>query len=374
LEKNVEASAKQEQFHSIQLLRGLAAAMVVFHHSITVDKWLYNPLQGLDSPQAGVDIFFVISGFIMLSSASRDDWKNFIIKRMIRIIPLYWLANAILAAITYVRRGFSSGDIPDIFLSILFIPHFSPVDPYYIWPFLTPGWSLNFEMFFYIVFAAALFFRNPWMTASCLGALVLAGSMFNFQSAAGLTYTSPLLLEFLGGMLLARRLPALRSRNLSGLIVIGFAIILACNSFFRLDTGNFVGIGRVACWGVPSLLIVAGFVSIEQRLRSYHPGFFELFGNASYAVYLFQGFAIAVAAKFTKMTQVEGMSQFLIMSVTAFTLAFAAGVAIHVFVERPLLQNLRSFLLGKGPAQSRRDGRAIILPENSGCAPPRRRS
>jgi len=372
LEKNVAASAKQEPFHSIQLLRGLAAAMVVFHHSITVEKWLYNPLKGFDSPQAGVDIFFVISGFIMLSSAARDDWKPFLIKRMIRIIPLYWLANAILAAITYVRHGFSSGDIPNILLSVLFIPHFSSVDPYYIWPFLAPGWSLNFEMFFYIVFATALFFRNPWITASALGALVGIGLLFHFQSAAGITYTSPLLLEFIGGMLLARHLPALRSRNLSGLIVIGFAIILACNAFFRLDTGNFVGIGRVACWGVPALLIVAGFVSIEQRLRAYNTRFFELFGNASYAVYLFQGLAISVAGKFTKMTQAEGMAQFLIMSVTAFTLAFAAGVAIHVFVERPLLRNLRSLFLKKRPAP-RDDSGALILPENPEYAPPRRR-
>ena len=119
----VERSSKR-QYDAIQYLRALAALFVVFHHSRNPEPWLFNPIPQLDVGQSGVDIFFVISGFIMYSAARAEAPWEFIVRRAVRIVPMYWLATFFLVILNVVHDNFHRWDIKHVFYSIFFIPHY----------------------------------------------------------------------------------------------------------------------------------------------------------------------------------------------------------------------------------------------------------
>lgn len=139
---------------SLQILRGVAALLVVGFHArpvmdIPADSWLDSLFS---MGYAGVNLFFIISGFIMCyTTDSRTKPLKFIGRRLVRIAPLYWL-------LLLFHKGLRSLTDPQTYLSMFFIP-LSPQSP----PFLgyatwMVGWTLNYEMFFYLVFFLSLFF------------------------------------------------------------------------------------------------------------------------------------------------------------------------------------------------------------------------
>lgn len=194
-------------------MRAVAALAVVAFHASTCLAPYDNPtLEALFRGGAfGVDLFFAISGFIMVTIALERPTApgEFLIRRLIRVGPLYWIATVavVLAA--------AQALIPPITVtpgllakSLLFIPYFSPDHPGSIYPLLVPGWTLAYEMFFYLLFALVLSVsRRPdrliLLLGSALVGLFLAGLILAPQGAIAWTYTSPLLLEFLGGALVA---------------------------------------------------------------------------------------------------------------------------------------------------------------------------
>ena len=154
---------------SIQYLRAVAALMVVFHHIINAKPWLFNPLENYPSLATGVDIFFVISGFIMYVAARNEAPLEFLKKRIIRIVPLYWVATLAFVIVKTKLHIFSltPEDWLHIAKSLAFIPHHDPTNPGKIWPYLIQGWTLNYEMFFYLIFLFyvclfSLFFLSSW--------------------------------------------------------------------------------------------------------------------------------------------------------------------------------------------------------------------
>ena len=150
----------------IQILRAVAALMVVLHHArLSVpgsDAW---PSFGA----AGVDIFFVISGFVMAYTTSIVSSRpvaevastgllakagKFLRKRVVRVVPLYWLA-----LLWTSRRDLMHAHIgTDLVKDFLFLPHPNNVFHSWLAPTLQQGWTLNYEAFFYILFAVAILF------------------------------------------------------------------------------------------------------------------------------------------------------------------------------------------------------------------------
>ena len=141
---------------SIQILRGLAAsAVLAFHaaqrsgHSFTIGA-------------AGVDVFFVISGYIMWS-VMRDgpSPRSFLTRRLARIVPLYWAVTLAMVAFSAVPGALPNLQLTwrHVLLSLLFVPHAAPDGA--VFPVLVPGWTLTYEMFFYAILTAAL-----WLPAS----------------------------------------------------------------------------------------------------------------------------------------------------------------------------------------------------------------
>lgn len=137
---------------SLQILRGIAALLVVFYHARLVfdiphDSWFYA-LSGIG--YAGVNLFFIISGFIMCYTTDRRTGPlKFMGRRLVRIAPLYWL-------ILLFHAGFHSLTDPQTYLSMLFIPLSVQSPPFLGFAAWTVGWTLNYEMFFYPVFALSL--------------------------------------------------------------------------------------------------------------------------------------------------------------------------------------------------------------------------
>jgi exopolysaccharide production protein ExoZ len=310
---------------SIQYLRGFAACAVVLLHA------------GVPGPgAAGVDLFFVISGFIMwvVSDARSLKPSEFMARRITRIVPLYW---AVTLGTVFMAAGIP-GAFPNIRLtvsqvisSIFFVPHRDATG--HIYPVIVPGWSLNYEMFFYVIFATGLMLPPRLrlrFVATTLLAFVAAGRAITFDSPVWLTYTSPLLLEFLAGVLLGAahtsrvRLPPWVSLLLIVVGLAGFAATTALGS--ELDAW------RAVRWGVPAASIVMGAVFYERSVAIVHWRLPRLIGDASYSLYLVHGFAISFVFRSFGMLHLP-----LQVKIGASVIAgVAAGIITYLTVERPL--------------------------------------
>ena len=175
---NTQPLKKTQSIEGLQYLRGIAALMVVFYHSRSyfgdVPDWTRIGSRG-------VDIFFVISGFIMAYATRHlaDDVTAikasliFLSKRFIRVVPLYWVALLWASSVYWINWVSTSGSLEELYLNIspelisiakdfLFIPHLSIDEDEQgeIFPVLIQGWTLNYEMFFYFIFAIAMLFRQ----------------------------------------------------------------------------------------------------------------------------------------------------------------------------------------------------------------------
>lgn len=255
---------------SIQYLRGLAALAVTAMHT----GWTYSGIGA-----AGVDVFFVISGFIIVHVSRREAAPlAFLQARALRVVPLYWLVT--LVALT-VRQD---ADLPRLLTSLVFWPHagFDGRD----YPVIVQGWTLNYEVFFYLAFAASLLLpasRQLLALTAAFGGLILAGVALHPINVAAGVYTNLILLEFLAGAWLCRIWQ--RGWLPTGSAAMALAIIGALAFTAQVNIGPSDN-WRCLTWGIPALLIVAGALGVEAgRLLPRVPGLLAL-GNASYALYL----------------------------------------------------------------------------------------
>ncbi len=268
---------------SIQYWRAFAAlAVVAFHLTVRMG----SPVAVL---AAGVDVFFVISGFILwrIATARPAAPGVFLWHRLIRIAPAYWLVTLVLAtAVTRAPAG-------HLALSLLLVPHGSPSGDQF--PLLAAGWTLQYEALFYLLFAASLSLpgrvRAPCLVA-VLTALAAAGWLAAPAGAMLQTITSPLLLEFAAGLALGVLATAgrLRSRRWgAGLLVLGAASFMVQLWHPGPDAW------RVLLWGGPAVCLAAGGLNWERAggLAKASPPLLQL-GAASYAIYLVHGPVLAL--------------------------------------------------------------------------------
>ena len=187
------------KFVSIQYLRGPAAVLVVGAHAVPSPKAIMGG--------SGVDIFFVISGFIMwtMTTERKTAPLEFRRRRMLRIVPLYWAFTLLLVGgFLAVPSAFPNFQFTwiELLCSLGFIPFHNTTNDQ-VRPVLQQGWTLNYEMMFYVIMAFALQFQASYRLAVVAGALLLlpaAGLFVSHDSALGHTMTNPLLIEFLAGI------------------------------------------------------------------------------------------------------------------------------------------------------------------------------
>jgi len=309
---------------SIQYLRAIACLSVVAFHA-TED--LGGPL---DIGQTGVDLFFVISGFIMWTISEQRERApgKFLWRRIVRIVPLYWLVTLAIFAKTSMLPGFSPTTAftwSNLIDSMLFIPYRSADGN--ILPVLYPGWTINYEMFFYLVMTAVLFLRRSWqfpVLAAGLIGLVLAGAVMHPATAIGRTYTSAIVLEFLFGAAAAKLwlsgwVPGPHAGALLGLI--GLAILGA--GYVLLPMPHYQA-WRFLEAGVPALLILTAAIACEPVLP--RMGVLKSIGDGSYAIYLVH----ASVLNLTSHLRFERP----IVVLLAVSLSVLAGMTVHAIESR----------------------------------------
>jgi len=279
---------------SIQYLRGVAALAVVWHHATTQVPGMSEFLPW-DFGVSGVDLFFVISGFIMVVTTAESSITptQFWWRRISRVVPIYWLLTLLMVCVALVAPGlFKTLRIEPLKLmqSLLFIPHFSASFPAFAWPVLVPGWTLNFEMFFYAVFGASLIMPPRWRlwTVSIFFVGLTALGMFAgpFKSAMAQTYTSPMLIEFVAGALIGARWAKRPWRApfwLSLIKVAGGATLLVLRDHGPL--GQFSQAAGAA-------LMVIG--ALDHHFSAWRSRTLQAVGDSSYSLYLTHIFTLGL--------------------------------------------------------------------------------
>ncbi len=291
----------------IQWLRALAALLIVVHHALhEVAQLTRTPsLQGILPLEAGVDLFFVISGFVMVHSSrdlfgSRAATLPFLRRRIARIAPIYWASTALFLGLTMV--GLVGGGRPapgaaEIAASFAFWPYLRPdglVQPVY-----SLGWTLNYEMFFYLLFALALPLRREQAVPALVGALMLlvaVGQIVPPSWTAPHYWTRPIILEFGFGMMIGQMaLSGLRpTRTMAALLLAAALALLAAG---KLLPG--LPPERALLYGLPAALIVLASLAFDE-LGAEGPlaRLATRLGDASYAIYLLHPFALRGLAVF----------------------------------------------------------------------------
>jgi exopolysaccharide production protein ExoZ len=331
----------------IQWGRGIAAMLVVICHSIA-HPFPSAPDIAHMMGRVGVTMFFIISGYIMVTTTSRDDGRfdplQFMGKRIARIVPLYYGVTLLVALLTLVAPAIFKStpfDLGHIVTSLLFIPTYTPEPPHSIEPFYKLGWTLNYEMFFYAVFACLCWMRTRARTITLIvlfAGLFLLGLLIPFENAAWVMYTRTDILAFAAGAAIATFKPqgAWRlSPTAQVAIVLGGVLLMA----MMLPA---YGANRATVWvQIVAMIACLGFVIVlacHDEARDTSAGRTAmLLGDASYAIYLFHMFAVAGTWLVAERLLGE-VSPVAFVAVAAFSTVTAAmlGISIHRYCERPI--------------------------------------
>ncbi len=329
---------------SIQYLRGFAALAVAITHLYPMFFKSENPFEG---GSAGVDLFFVISGFIMwhIAQAKDGDPIGFFMHRLIRVAPPYWLVTMIVAVSATLKPNLFPLDHPTldhVVLSIAFIPHGEgDVGK----PLVSQGWTLNYEMFFYIIFAAALLLPARFRLLALSGtmtSLVAVGVFTTTDSQVLTVVTSDLLLEFLGGVVIAVAYRKARTAPVSVALcgVLLGTVILAIMPHLVANNPDFEVLRSIRL-GVPAAVVVYCMVSLEWHGLFGRNRILLALGEVSFALYLVHflsaSFYLIVAPHLG--LPIEGSLAFML----ALSLAIGSAFAFFRVAEDPL----REFLLAQ---------------------------
>ena len=272
--------------------------------------------------RCGVDLFFVISGLIITKTAQGLTASEFMSKRVCRIMPMYYLA-----ALPWIVIGLANGTFGwrQTIATGLLWPATDSMTP----PSLPVGWTLCFEMLFYVSFALVIWRR--WTIWFVLGTFLLA--LLFGQSPVASFVGNPIILEFLFGIALAHAKPV--PWAIWG-IPVGIAVLILGAALdwppFGGEKDFLSGVNgwfRVVTLGIPAALIVWGALQIDARR-----GALTVLGDASYSIYLFHAPLVAAA--------VWGMARFNfvpadLIIILASGFAILIGWRIHELFEKPLL-------------------------------------
>ena len=301
---------------------------------------MFHAFQWLGDPfwigAAGVDVFFVISGYIIwtIGTGTEATPGVFFWRRLTRVAPAYWLATGAVIAIAALWPRLEpqvSLSARHIALSLAFIQHTDPKG--LVFPVLPPGWSLNYEAVFYSLFTLVLFAPVRWRFRLILWALT-AVMLFGFIDPPAYELgANPMMLQFAAGVWLARR----AQRGLTPLPRTG--IVLAAGGVAVLAamwlTGFRSDLFRPLLWGLPAAMIVAGALALEPLFTRHAPRALVALGNASYAIYLCHFVAVDLVAR------AMGVLNPWVFVPTAIAVSIAAGLAFHRWIERPLIAGAR---------------------------------
>lgn len=350
---------ERERLVAVQILRALAAFLVLFGHAQTeASQMSGTTFARLVFPWgAGVDIFFVISGFIMVY-ASKDlfgtpgSWRTFLSMRLWRIVPLYYFYTlAMIAALLVFPSQLNSSVLSasGIVKSLLFIPFENEVGKFR--PVLGLGWTLNYEMFFYALFALVIPLssrRAVPALAILLAGLVLFGGMVQPTWAPLAFWTHPIILEFGAGALLGHlyvRYTPVPAGSAGWLVQAAVVLMLGILllGFYRPDF-----LARPLGWGLIGLALLYLAVWHAPTIASpIAKRVLVVLGDSSYSLYLSHPFSLALWKMAWPLKADRASDWAFVLSATIF--ATLIGVASYYILERFILARLKPLLFPAPP-------------------------
>jgi exopolysaccharide production protein ExoZ len=365
------SAARAGKIEIVQGLRALAVLLVVWTHSIVAAGYHSNPKQGtffhLKSFGAcGLDIFFVISGFIVSLVASREiaqghsSARRFLLRRITRIFPLYWILTGVIILEAQLGRfPIHWRQVPWLPTLFLLPGWYYPVPPL----ILSLGWSLLFEIYFYLVLAAWMrlsprhLLRNTTIFLACMIGL---GAGVGIHRPWLVIWSNPVVLELLLGCLIAQlvmKIATTASRNRTGLPLSSMRQArtwgpwLAALGALGLAATVFTGYGnaseassimagldgwlRIGVWGLPSGLLVFGAVLWRPAMQSISARGLVLLGDASYSIYLCTNPTRSLVEHFWRVFGRWGDDLGVVLCVVA---CLAVGLLCYSLVERPIMR------------------------------------
>jgi exopolysaccharide production protein ExoZ len=340
--------ARRPEIVGIQYLRGIAALLVLIVHSdhmLRQEKYFGIPYIGdfSNGGNLGVDLFFVISGFIMFhitdGFSPATDSRKFVRRRFVRIIPFLWLSIiSVFVLRTLVRGGIDV--VP--FVRAFFLWPVGDVDP-------NPVWTLRHELFFYICTFCCLAFRRGalvlaaflllpipiWFLKSQVGFLnmELISNIFNVQ--ANTSFAMGILLGWL-----FQKQRVLSNHWIGSAAVIASPVLLMCFEYFIAPV---VGPGVMKCvltTLICGVIVYASLGCIPTQSIAHRIGM--LLGNASYSIYLSHETVISFTGiLFVKM---KWLNHGAVAGVLSVMLALLFGILVHFIIEKPMIKMMRKWV------------------------------
>jgi peptidoglycan/LPS O-acetylase OafA/YrhL len=355
-----------QKLKSIEMLRGLAAVLVVLYHSQTICELRagYLPFGGIFSGGShGVDLFFVLSGFIICHVHKADFGRpnrlpNYIFNRAARIFPAVWIMTSV--ALVFYLAGYGgsakAGKLSayNVFASFTLFPQLGDA-------LVNVTWTLKYEIFFYLIFAAFIINKRLGITLLVFwqfSALILS-SLFSIRQLglAGF-YVTSLCLEFGIGLLCAwildvvigSRKSEIQRPALLVLLSVAGAILFVLG--MTTEAGGF-GNSAVAkgtaiaahTWSINSLcalgsaLLIISFVLLERAGRLKVPRLLVFLGDASYSIYIVHFSVVTLLCGFIARHRLP-INDIVYVSVAG--IGIIAGSMFHIFIDKPLHNFLRA--------------------------------
>jgi exopolysaccharide production protein ExoZ len=365
---------KRVQLNLLQAFRGVAALLVLLFHVDQLSNQTLNQPFLFDFFQfgsAGVDYFLVLSGFVAIYAHWNDlgihsfnKFKTFLIKRCIRIYPVYWIVSLIVLAFFILIPGFAKpGDLDPIFLIKSFLL-FPQVDS----PLLNVGWTLILIIFFYLVFS--LVYLLPIRLYFGLVGLVLIASLSQYIGGFSVSSDYPVLklvtnalnIEFALGCLAAWLVITRNLPHRKTLFIVGCSLLLLFGILHAYDVimttreaiepvpifGTTILLNRVIFFGIPCFLLVMGAASIDLNKGTEIPAWVNYLGNASYSIYLIHSPIVSAISKIAvKLGWNDSAWQALGVGLMTTVIALGVSCLFYSFVEKPVVDFLRKRLLPK---------------------------
>jgi exopolysaccharide production protein ExoZ len=345
--------------NSLQLLRALAAYSVVLYHASEATRFATKlPIPNLECLSAGVDLFFVISGFVMVYTTGPETTpRQFFGRRIARIVPLYWTTTALacLGALI-VPYAFSSTNLslPSILSSFAFLPY--PNAEGRLFPVHGVGWTLNYEMLFYVLFALSLLLPARLRFAGVLLLLTTVWALSNIVGAGVYArfYGEPIIFEFAVGCLLAKILflePV--ARFIRRTPMWPFAV-MALIAFVAINSWAPMTVTSLFRFGAPAALLAFAGLGHDLYRSEVHESVATQLGDASYSAYLLHTLILTALGLVLVRIMSPGYAFAAVLAVALMAATMIASRISLIWFERPTNRLFRRLILGPSPGWTAR--------------------
>ncbi|MBT2115780.1 acyltransferase [Dyella sp. LX-66] len=355
--------AERHKLDWIQALRGVAALLVVVTHArryLLGTPWQPFVEQYILPAAQGVDLFFMVSGFIMVYTTRHADGSlryasAFLIKRFARVWPVY--AVAVLLWIAFLAATAQPiAPLADILKSLCFLPISTHQPPYLGLPYPI-GWTLNYEFYFYVIFGVSILFGSarwlafsawlgltlllaPWLAAGYIS--LLAVNDYHFGTALANQITNPMVWEFAGGVLVGLLYQSRLSIPRSWL---SDTLIVACIALIVATSWRYTWIHGPIRWGAPLLLMFAVMALTYKNAEPRVPRFLVWLGGLSYSLYLLHYIVFSVVTQFMVLLGWQALTPTWLYAILIVPLPLAAAALSRRYVEDGLAVRVRDGLL-----------------------------